>query len=254
MTIKISSLGNLTVFTDTTVFPVVNTAGTYTTVKSNGAVLSSYIESKIIPTQTSNSGKFLSTNGSVTSWQTISVPETYGNANVASYLPTFSGNVSAAYFIGDGSQLTGVSSGGGGADITNDTTTATTLYPVFTSTTTGAMTIANVSTSKLQFTPSTGTLFSTEFLSSSDLRLKDNILTITDSTNTVKQLNGVSFVWKDSGDKSYGVIAQEIEQVLPDLVQETEDGYKRVKYDAIIAFLIESIKELSTRLDNLENK
>jgi hypothetical protein len=91
-------------------------------------------------------------------------------------------------------------------------------------------------------------------LSSSDARLKDTIVTVTDATNTVKQLNGVSFVWKESGVKSYGVIAQEIEQVLPELVQATEDGFKRVKYDAIIAFLIESIKELSNRIDALENK
>lgn len=256
MTIKISELGNLTVFTDTTLFPVVNTAGTYTTVKSNGATISSYIESKIIPSQTGNNGKYLSTNGSAISWETITIPATYSNANVTSYLPTHSGNVAASYFIGNGALLTGIvtGGGGGGASITDDTTTATVLYPIFTSTTTGSMTVANVSTTKLQFTPSTGTLYSTEFLSSSDSRLKENIATVTQSTNIVKQMNGVSFNWKESGTKSYGVIAQEIEQILPELVQATDDGFKRVKYDAIIAFLIEAIKELSARIDILENR
>lgn len=269
MTIKISELGNLAVFTDATLFPVVNTAGIYTTVKSNGAVISDYISAKIIPIQTGNNGKYLTTNGNVTSWSTVTaLPDQTGNvgkylttdgtiatwANVSA-LPDQAGNT-GKFLTTDGNvaSWSNVVGGGGGATITNDTTTVTTLYPVFTSTTTGSMTEANVSITKLQFTPNTGSLFATEFLSSSDLRLKENITPLLNSTDIVRQLSGVSFNWKETGAKSYGVIAQDIEKILPELVQATDDGFKRVKYDALVAFLIEAIKELSNRIDILENK
>jgi hypothetical protein len=68
----------------------------------------------------------------------------------------------------------------------------------------------------------------------------------------VNRLRGVSFDWKESGKSSYGVIAQELEVVLPELVH--GDDPKRVNYNGIIGVLIESIKELSARVDELENK
>ena len=54
--------------------------------------------------------------------------------------------------------------------------------------------------------------------------------------------------------KDYGVIAQEIEKVLPELVKENEWGYKAVKYDKLVSLLIEGIKELSTEVNKLKNK
>jgi hypothetical protein len=59
----------------------------------------------------------------------------------------------------------------------------------------------------------------------------------------------VKFNWKRSGLDSYGVIAQDIEKVLPELVSDV-DGIKNVNYDGIIAFLIEAIKELNKKLEN----
>lgn len=84
---------------------------------------------------------------------------------------------------------------------------------------------------------------------SSDERLKDNIQKIESAVEKVKKLSGVSFVWKsESGHsgKDYGVIAQEVEAVLPEIVTTRDNGYKAVNYEKLIPLLIEAIKELSS--------
>jgi hypothetical protein len=89
-----------------------------------------------------------------------------------------------------------------------------------------------------------GTLFET-----SDVRLKTDIETIKSPLNTIKKIRGVDFIWKKTGDKSMGVIAQEIENVLPQLISHQSDDMKSVNYSAIIGLLIESIKELEKKID-----
>ena len=79
----------------------------------------------------------------------------------------------------------------------------------------------------------------------SDERLKENIKTIPNALETVKKLRGVSFERKDFSGKGIGVIAQEIEQVLPEVVVDGE--YKSVSYGNIIGLLIEAIKELEKK-------
>ena len=79
----------------------------------------------------------------------------------------------------------------------------------------------------------------------SDERLKENIKTIPNALETVKKLRGVSFDRKDFGIKGIGVIAQEIEQVLPEVVVDGE--YKSVSYGNIVGLLIEAIKELEKK-------
>jgi len=79
----------------------------------------------------------------------------------------------------------------------------------------------------------------------SDERLKENIKTIPNALETVKKLRGVSFNRKDFAGKGIGVIAQEIEQVLPEVVVEGE--YKSVSYGNIVGLLIEAIKELADK-------
>jgi Chaperone of endosialidase len=76
----------------------------------------------------------------------------------------------------------------------------------------------------------------------------------------VRQLRGVSFEWRSdipSADgrsgSDLGVIAQEVEQVFPELVTTDEHGYKLVNYAGLIAPLIEALKELDARLGALEN-
>lgn len=87
--------------------------------------------------------------------------------------------------------------------------------------------------------------------STSDRNAKDNIQTIQDPLRVLNQLRGTSFNWKKDGKISYGVIAQELEQILPELVTTTEAG-KAVAYTPLIAFLIEAIKQQDKRLCELE--
>ena len=173
----------------------------------------------------------------------------------------FSGNVTATYFIGNGSQLTGIAGGGGGGGganiaITNDTTTnANTFYILLSpNVTSGNLTSANTSSTKLFFNPNTGILTATDFDSLSDESLKTNVTVIVNATDTVRQLEGVDFEWTDSGKKSSGFIAQQLENVIPHLVTTGENGIKSVNYTGVIAYLVETVKELDARVKELENK
>jgi hypothetical protein len=143
---------------------------------------------------------------------------------------------------------------GGGASITDDTTTNASYYPAMYSVTTGSPSTVYTSSSKIYFNPSTGTLNSTIYNSLSDENKKKNIKTIDNALDTVNQLNGVEFDWKDTDVKSYGVIAQEIEKVLPDLVTMDDQGNKSVNYNGLFGFLINAIKEQQKQIDDLKGK
>ena len=93
----------------------------------------------------------------------------------------------------------------------------------------------------------------------SDIRVKYNIMKIPNSLNKVNSING--YVYNMVSDKNtinqnnkyVGVIAQEIQNVLPEAISSSDSGYLSVKYDSLIPLLIESIKELSTKVNYLEN-
>lgn len=88
----------------------------------------------------------------------------------------------------------------------------------------------------------------------SDERIKENISTIDNALEKVKALRGVTYNRTDSEDKSekIGVIAQEIQEVLPQVVYEQEDGMLGVSYGNIVAVLIEAIKEQQKQIDELK--
>jgi hypothetical protein len=88
--------------------------------------------------------------------------------------------------------------------------------------------------------------------STSDLNLKTNVNTIENPLDIVNSLRGVSFDWKINGKKSYGIIAQELEQILPDLVT-TKDN-KSVNYNGLVGVLIQAVKELSVEVEELKKK
>jgi hypothetical protein len=93
---------------------------------------------------------------------------------------------------------------------------------------------------------------------SSDKRLKDNITPISNPIEKIQKIGGYEFDWNDKQDTyeghDIGVIAQEIEEVLPELVQTRDNGYKAVKYDKIVALLIEAIKDQQKQIDELKSK
>jgi hypothetical protein len=102
-----------------------------------------------------------------------------------------------------------------------------------------------------------GTIRATgDVIAYSDARVKENIETITDALTKVISLRGVTYTRKDSKDKStkIGVIAQEVLKVLPEVVQQDDNGNYSVAYGNIVGILIESIKELKAEIDILKNK
>jgi len=100
----------------------------------------------------------------------------------------------------------------------------------------------------------TGDVNATNFNSTSDATLKTNVETLTGSLDAVKSLRGVSFDWLEDGSSEVGVIAQEVEDVLPDVVNTNEDGIKSVKYGNMVAVLIEAMKEQQAQIDELKSQ
>ena len=117
----------------------------------------------------------------------------------------------------------------------------------------GAVTLFYDNSAKLA-TSSSGVSVTGDFVASgnvtaySDQRLKDNIETISGALSKVRSMRGVTFT-KD-GEKSSGVIAQELEKVAPELVANSE--YKSVAYGNLVGYLIEAVKELSDKVKELE--
>jgi hypothetical protein len=97
--------------------------------------------------------------------------------------------------------------------------------------------------------------------SSSDLRLKENIKPIENALDKVKSLTGVEFDWKPELKHAHGyeghdtgVIAQEVQEVMPTAIRTNDTGYLAVRYEKLIGLLIEANKELATRVEQLESK
>ena len=91
----------------------------------------------------------------------------------------------------------------------------------------------------------------------SDITLKDNIVNIKNALNKVTQIRGVTYTRKDLADtqtRYTGVIAQEIETVLPEAVMTDADGIKSVAYGNTVGLLIEAIKELNSKVDSLQKQ
>ena len=98
-------------------------------------------------------------------------------------------------------------------------------------------------------------------LQSSDERLKENIYPIDNSLDRINAIDGVYFNWKDKEERNAGVIAQQVQKVLPEVVSEDKNGYLSVSYTGIVPLLIEAfkdqrshIKELEDRIKKLEEK
>ena len=137
--------------------------------------------------------------------------------------------------------------------ITDNTATNSTFFPVFTSVTSGSIVGANTSSTKLTFNPSSGLLTSTDYNSSSDVTLKENFTQIVNPLDIISQLEGFGFSWKDTKEKSYGLSAQQVETVLPEIVRVRPDGTKGINYLNLIAFLVEGIKDLKEEVRQLKS-
>ena len=100
----------------------------------------------------------------------------------------------------------------------------------------------------------------TAFGNTSDIKLKENIEVIPNALDKVKQLKGITFNYKKDGKVSTGLIAQDLEKVLPEAVYEScdidndEDKHLAIRYGNTVGLLVEAIKELEARVKELEDK
>ena len=99
----------------------------------------------------------------------------------------------------------------------------------------------------------TGDITASNFVTTSDARLKSNITSITDALAKVTQLNGKQYTMYGQDDQ-IGLIAQEVEQVLPQMVHTRDDmmGTKAINYQNMVALLVEAVKELQTEIKGLK--
>ena len=96
-----------------------------------------------------------------------------------------------------------------------------------------------------------GAIYSGSFVYSSDVSLKEDIQTIENPLEKVQQLRGVSYKWKDTGRKDIGLVADEVQEVLPELV--VEKGHKHIDYGHMIGLLVEAMKEQQKEIEELKN-
>ena len=99
-----------------------------------------------------------------------------------------------------------------------------------------------------------GHIVADKFRGRSDKNLKTNIKDIEHSLDTIKQLIGKSYNMKNDLKTSYGFIAQDVEKVIPDIVGRDIDGKLMLSYLEIIPFIVESIKELDAKVEEISQK
>ena len=95
----------------------------------------------------------------------------------------------------------------------------------------------------------------------SDIRLKDNVEVIKGSLDKIEGIRGVEFDWNEKSNKlqqekghDVGLIAQEVEKVLPEIVQIRKDGIMAIQYEKVVPLLVEAIKEQQNTIENLESR
>lgn len=98
-----------------------------------------------------------------------------------------------------------------------------------------------------------GTLEADEIVCLSDAALKTDVQTLESPADKLQSLRGVSFRWKKGGGISHGIIAQELEAVLPGSTKSTPDGTLAANYNAVIALLVETVKNQEQRIRALED-
>lgn len=258
---------NLTV-TNGSVTNLTGTAATYTTLNSTNLFASnSYLVTGIV---TNISGSTINYSG-ISTFSGVKIQSgivTASNSGIVTYYGDGSGltNVPVAVQIQSegsvvGSSLTALNFTNINGGISFTPATATINLGQAASGTSNAVQYKNASgifsgSSNFTFDPNTnivsiaGTCSATNFNSTSDINLKDNVETISGALDMVSNLRGVNFTWKSNGAPSVGVIAQEVEKVLPQLV--TSGDPKTVNYDGIIGVLIQAIKELKDEINNLK--
>jgi len=131
------------------------------------------------------------------------------------------------------------------------------MYMDMNSSGTGSLFMRDGTTTRFTFARSTGNFTATGNVTAySDINLKKDIQPIENALDKVMKINGVTYGRTDfeTETRYAGVIAQEVEKVLPEVVMENEDGTKSVAYGNMIALLIEAVKEQQTEINTIKNE
>jgi hypothetical protein len=241
------------------------TAGIATYAASSG--ISTYAETAGIATYATTAGIATDVIGGIASVTSLSVSgiSTLGTVEISSGIVTATSGIITYY--GDGSQLDGIQ---GGSSISTVTSNQAQYIPYATSfgSTTGlgatTLLVYNPSTSSLGIGTTnpqtnlyvvgdgffTGIVTAFDFNSASDAKLKTNIQPIENPLEKVTQIQGVSFNWIKDNKPSMGVIADEVQKVLPELVSDTDP--KTVNYNGLIGLLIECVKQQQEEINILK--
>jgi hypothetical protein len=178
-----------------------------------------------------------------------------GNASTSS---SCSGNAATATTLATARTINGVSFNGS-ANITvepyiSDDDTGDTNCPVtFTADSTAGYKRL-YEDSAFYFDNTNNILYAGAFNATSDENLKKDIVVVEGALDKLFQLRGVEFKWKETDKLAAGVIAQDVQNVLPQAVFENANGHLSVQYDQLHAVLIEAVKELTARVKELEAK
>ncbi len=115
---------------------------------------------------------------------------------------------------------------------------------------------SNTNTLRVTFDVSGNVTATGNITAYSDITLKDNISSIPNALDKVLQIRGVTYNRNDveNNPRHTGVIAQEVEKVLPEVISESEDGIKSVAYGNMVGLLVEAIKELKAEIEELKGK
>lgn len=189
---------------------------------------------------------------------------TYGSStSVASFTVSSTGRITAASNVGISYPVNSVSAGSNGIVVSPTSGNVSVSLSTGSSVQLGSLGVGTPADGTIGDIRATGNITAAY---SSDARLKENVQVIPNALQKVNQIRGVTFDWTNEyieehgGADNYflrkhdvGVIAQEIEKVLPEVVSTRDDGIKAVKYERIVALLIEAVKELNTEVEHLKN-
>lgn len=185
-------------------------------------------------------------------WVALQAPATIGS-NVTWTLPASAGTNGQFLKTDASNNLTWAD---GSVILSDQTSSATTHYPVITTATSGNITAANTSSTKFTFQPSTGTLSATALTETSSITLKENFTPIENALEKLLQLSGWIYDRIDGSSKrEVGLIAEDVNKIIPNIV--TKDAFgnpETIAYTRLSAYIIEAVKELKQEIEELKGK